>query len=88
VLTKRAPLRRSGRRSPSLELKCWQAIFSYGTDPIGELNKLGFANVPEAMEAARDAWRRLGILFMRDWKPEANRGRPWALEQFGHPGKL
>jgi hypothetical protein len=88
MLTKRAPLRSSSRRSPSLELRCWQAMFSYGADTIGELNKIGFKNVAEAERAARDEWRRLGILFMRDWKPEANRSRPWALEQFGHPGKL
>ncbi len=71
--TTRAALRKSLQLSPSVELRAWQMIFASGTDD-GELK-----------QAARDAWRRLGVLFMRDWKPDAARSRPWAFNLFGDP---
>ena len=71
------------------ELRCWKVLFTTGYDFFHDLAALNIPAFQENHEAARlaapEAWRRLGALFLRTWKPSTARDLPWALVEFGPP---
>jgi hypothetical protein len=72
------------RLSPEDEMKAWSELFDVGYDFFQDLELLGLSE-REARAAAPEAWRRLGHLFLDQWKPTDARAVPWALEEFGEP---
>jgi hypothetical protein len=74
------------RTSASAECRAWEMVFECGTDYFNELRPLGLDTTAKVRRAAKEAWQRLGGLYMRTRPPGAsNRETPWALEQFGPP---
>jgi len=81
-----------GKIGPAAELAAWSELFETGYDFFGDLEPLGFNGSSDAdrasRAAAKEAWERLGGLFMQTWQPEPNgRQKPWAFEEYGEPGK-
>jgi hypothetical protein len=80
--------RRVAKRRIDLEteLLFWSSVFGSGYDFFGELPSIGIAvdqhNRPDR-EVAREAWHRLGAIWMDD---PINPWDPWALREFGEPG--
>ena len=81
--------------SLAAELDIWEitfltggAGFSHELDSIGVIHPLTVwpsenrEKARSALEAAREAWTRIGSDFMATCDPRVS---PWALEQFGEP---
>jgi len=79
--------RRTAKRlvNPEREYVIWEALFASGYDFFGEAEELGLAVDAyrrPPIEAAREAWQRLGARYIA----ENPRGGPcWAEREFGHP---
>lgn len=69
------------------ELAAWSGVFECEYDFFGDLEDFGISGDKAVREAAPEAWQRLGAEFMAGWKPTQVRETPWALEEFGEPGK-
>jgi hypothetical protein len=82
------------------ECERWRGVFECGRDYFNDLDgleprigRLGAEqDAAEAcfLAAIREAWGRLGVMFLDGWKPKSNVTTPWALRVFGDPrqGKL
>jgi hypothetical protein len=73
---------------PEAELAAWETTFETGKDYFLTLREVGLKSEPGKpvpTEQARDAWQRLGALFMQRRRPSVHRASPWALEEFGEP---
>lgn len=81
--------RRTKRRAdPVSEVEAWAATFAGGWDVFGDLRPFGLGTPAAIREAAPDAWRRLGRLYIdRDLGADFNSGTggSWALTKFGQP---
>ncbi|MEH3123711.1 MAG: hypothetical protein PGN16_17365 [Sphingomonas phyllosphaerae] len=69
------------------ELKAWRMTFKSGYDFLRALPRIGVeitSNHQPDLQAAKDAWARLGDAFLAAHEPDA-RGDPWALRTFGLP---
>ncbi|ODS02077.1 hypothetical protein AUC71_02395 [Methyloceanibacter marginalis] len=75
------------RVDPRAELEAWSSWFESGVAFDGDLIDLGLANDADDVfkAVAKDAWKRLGELFLESWTPDNVRETPWAQEQFGEP---
>jgi hypothetical protein len=76
------------RTNDDAEAKAWETMFECGYDFFDELEPFGFASEEDAKASAQDAWKRLGVRFMEQWraKPHSSaRATPWAFDQFGEP---
>lgn len=77
------------RLTPEQEAEAWSAVFLHGSpDYFGSLRAAGLYDaeyVPD--DKIKDAWRRLGGLFLQAWRPSVYRPneRPWAETMFGSP---
>lgn len=75
------------RTDPIAEAGAWAEIFDAGYDFFGTLAESG-VDLDEygraETEAVRDAWARLGRLFLDSRLPDPHRV-PWAQQQFGDP---
>ncbi|MCP1844410.1 hypothetical protein ACVIHI_002669 [Bradyrhizobium sp. USDA 4524] len=87
--------RRQSKRKTDVatELAAWSSWFESGVAFDGELEDVGAVDpvsVPEeegravAYGVARDAWMRLGALFLETHQSDA-RQTPYAMEMFGAP---
>lgn len=79
--------RRNAKRLVSAEREyvIWEALFASGRDYFSEAGEIGLAmsasgTVP--IEAAREAWQRLGPRYMAE---NARGGPSWAEREFGPP---
>jgi hypothetical protein len=70
------------RLDSTVPLEAWEAVFLYGNDYFGDLKRHGYASAETMRRDARDAWRRLGDAFLREYDGET---APWALSAFGEP---
>jgi hypothetical protein len=80
--------RRTAKRlvNPEREYVIWEALFATGGDYFREAGEIGLAvgaygEVP--IEAAREAWQRLGARYMAENPRDGS--KPWALKTFGEP---
>jgi hypothetical protein len=80
------------RIDEAAELEAWSMMFATGYDYFSAVARLRKPTGPigrddPSLSEARDAWRRLGPMFMASWKPEQNRPLPWAHVRFGPPDR-
>jgi hypothetical protein len=82
------------RVDDTVELDCCEMGFSFGTDHLCLLGRLGHRldyrrdgkHSPAVRAVLKEAWPRLGRQFMATWKPVPGvRVLPYALERWGRP---
>ena len=83
--------RGKARMTPAQEADAWCDYFNCGAFLLaGTAEDLGLSDDGDHDEAARDAWHRLGALFLIEARQHgfgrsgSGHGR-WALEKFGRP---
>lgn len=93
--------RRSKRRAdPVAEAQAWACMFACGYDFFGDASDWAglrepVHSPPEArpeaarawLDAVRDAWRRVGRIYMDHRMGDAFGGPGWALTELGEPEK-
>jgi hypothetical protein len=68
------------------ELFIWAIIFESSYDYFSEARiAYGLPDENAVRAAARDAWQRLGHVFLARRNEPPTRHRPWALAKFGPP---
>jgi hypothetical protein len=90
MATKRSPIRRARRLSPTDELKAWACTFKSGRNYFPDLLAIGVegdaVTNPTTYAAAEEAWHRLGARYMAEREGRRYGDEPlWALEEFGEP---
>ncbi|PAQ01560.1 hypothetical protein LRP31_18800 [Mesorhizobium mediterraneum] len=73
------------RQDSTAELDAWSETFTSGFDFFGDLAPFGLVDDRNIQAAAKEAWTRLGVAFLGDWRPTDVRETPWALQEFGEP---
>ena len=75
------------RFTGTAEANAWDSTFDCGRDFFEDLKGIDVQTdaygVPD-VDAAREAWHRLGRRFLATRQPDPHRV-PWALETFGEP---
>lgn len=85
--TTRHPRRREFRQAnPAAELQAWRMTFECSYDYFSALADIGLDRDTVSDATIRDAWRRLGRMFLEQREPNPKgRQTPWAVERFGLP---
>ncbi len=73
------------RVSPDAEVEAWATAFATGWDFFGDLKPFGLETYDQIREAAPEAWKRLGRIFLDRRMGDDFNGPNWALEQIGEP---
>lgn len=79
---------RKGRTDKRTEAEAWGCIFEVGYDFFGDLPRMGITLDRHGMAfegETRDAWHRLGRIWLATRDPILADRPPWAVEQFGEP---
>ncbi len=75
------------RFTDSAEAAAWECTFDCGRDFFRDLADIGVEvdafGLPD-VDAVKQAWRRLGHIFLATRQPDPHR-QPWALKTFGDP---